>query len=79
MRFVLVLGLLIAASAPARAATTHLHHTHYHAFISPRVASSFNAVPDSAYKPPPPAIHYDDVPSYNDPSKFGGGEALPAR
>jgi len=79
MRSVLVLGLLIAVSAPAQAATTHQHHTRYHAFISPRVASSFNAVPGWAYKPPPPAIRYGDVPSYNDPSKFGGGEALPVQ
>jgi hypothetical protein len=26
--------------------------------------------------PPRPPFHYDDTPSYNDPSKFGGGTAL---
>ncbi|MGX9431071.1 MULTISPECIES: hypothetical protein [Bradyrhizobium] len=29
------------------------------------------------YAEPRPPVHYDDTPSYNDPSKFGGGEALP--
>jgi hypothetical protein len=79
MRSVLVLGLLIAASASAQAATAHQHYTRHHVFISPRVASSFDAVPGWAYKPPPPAIRYHEVPSYNDPSKFGGGEALPVQ
>jgi hypothetical protein len=79
MRSVLVLGLLIAASASAQAATAHQHYTRHHVFISPRVASSVDAVPGWAYKPPPPAIRYGDVPSYNDPSKFGGGEALPVQ
>jgi hypothetical protein len=26
--------------------------------------------------PPRPPFHYGDTPSYNDPSKFGGGTAL---
>ena len=28
-------------------------------------------VQERAYAPPP-RVHYDDTPSYNDPSKFGG-------
>ena len=35
------------------------------------------AVPGWAYAGPRPPVHYDDTPSYDDPSKFGGGEALP--
>jgi hypothetical protein len=62
MRSVLVLGLLIAVIASAQAATTNHHYTRHHVFISPRVASSFNAVP-----------------SYNDPSKYGGEAALPVQ
>jgi hypothetical protein len=80
MRSVLVLGLLIAVSASAQAATAHHHYTRHHVFISPRVASSFNAIPGWVYEPPRPSIRYDDAPpSYNDPSKFGGSEALPVQ
>jgi hypothetical protein len=78
MRSILVLGLLIAVSASAQAATTHHHYTRHHVFISPRVASSFDAVPSWA-EPPRPSIRYDGVPSYNDPSKSGGSEALPVQ
>jgi hypothetical protein len=42
------------------------------------VASSFNAIPGWAYEPRP-AIRYNDVPSYNDPSKYGGEAALPVQ
>ena len=64
-RFVLVLGLLIAGSASAQAATLHHHDTLHHVFINnPRVASSFDAVPGWA-EAPWPSIRYD-VPSPND-------------
>jgi hypothetical protein len=43
------------------------------------VASSFNAVPGWAYEPLRPAIRYNGVPSYNDPSKYGGEAALPVQ
>ena len=76
MRSILVLGLLIAVSASAQAATTH-HYTRHHVFISPRVAASFDAVPGWA-ESPRPSIR-NDVPSYNDPSKFGGDAALPVQ
>jgi hypothetical protein len=33
-------------------------------------------IPGFAYAGPRPPIH-DDTPSYDDPSKFGGNEALP--
>ena len=82
MRYVLVLGLLIAGSASAQAATLNHHDTHHdtshHVFIDPKVASSFDAVPGWA-EAPRPSIRYDYVPSYDDPSKFGGGAALPVR
>lgn len=35
------------------------------------------AIPDYVYAGPRPPAPYDDTPSYDDPSKFGGGEALP--
>jgi hypothetical protein len=78
MRSVLALGLLIAVGASAQAATTHHRYTRHHLFISPRVASSFNAVSGWAYEPRP-AIRYNGVPSYNDPSKYGGEAALPVQ
>jgi hypothetical protein len=78
MRSILVLGLLIAVTASAQAATAHRHYTRHHVFIGPRVASSFDAVPGWA-ESPKPSIRYDDVPSYNDPSRYGGDAALPVQ
>lgn len=77
MRSILVLGLLMTLCASANAATPHHHRARHHVVIPPGVASSFAAVPGWTYAPPPPAVHYDDTPSYNDPSKYGGPEALP--
>jgi hypothetical protein len=76
MRAVLILGLLMTLCASANAATLHHHRSRHHVVLSPGVASSFAAVPDRTYAPPP-AVPYDDAPSYNDPSKFGGSTALP--
>ena len=70
-------GLLLLAGSPAFAAGHH-HDTRHHVFISPRVASSFDAVPGWA-ESPRPSIRYDDVPSYNDPSRYDGDAALPVR
>ena len=63
-RYVLVLGLLIAGSASAQAATLNHHDTSHHVFISPRVASSFDAVPGWAEAPRPSIRYY--VPSSDD-------------
>jgi hypothetical protein len=68
MRSVLALGLWIVLIASAEAATMHHHHTRHHVIIPPNVTSSFAAVPGWASAPP---AHYDDTPSYNDPSKNG--------
>jgi hypothetical protein len=67
-------GLLLLAGSPAFAAG---HDTRHHVFISPRVAASFDAVPGWA-EAPRPSIR-NDIPSYNDPSKFGGDAALPVQ
>ena len=77
MRSILVLGLLMTLCASANAATLHHHRTRHHIVIRPGVASSFAAVPGWTYAPPPPAIHYNDTPCYNDPSKSGSETALP--
>jgi len=70
MRSFLALGLLITLCASASAAT--MHHSR-HVIVRP---SQGYADPGWAYAASRP-IHYDDTPSYDDPSKFGGGEALP--
>jgi hypothetical protein len=75
MRSALALGLLIALSVSADAATVRHPHTRY-VLIRPDVASSFAAVRGWAYAPRQPPVQYDASPSYNDPSKFGGGTAL---
>ena len=71
MRSFLALGLLITLCASASAAT--MHHSR-HIIVRP---SQGYAGPGWAYAAPRPSIHYDDTPSYDDPSKFGGGAALP--
>jgi len=76
MRYFLALGLLIISCVTAIAAPVHhrqqaaLHHGHH---------GSNYAAPDwlGAYAGPRSQVPYNDAPSYNDPSKFGGDEALP--
>ena len=69
MRPFLTFGPLITRCAPANAAT--VHHSRHHVMIRPNDGW--------AYAAPRPPIDYDDTPSYDDPSKFGGGTALPVR
>jgi hypothetical protein len=71
MRSFLASGLLITLCASASAAT--MHHAR-HVIVRP---SQGHAVLRSAYAVARPPIHYDDNPSYDDPSKFGGDAALP--
>jgi hypothetical protein len=68
MRSLLALGLLITLSASANATTAH--HLPHHVFARPSQAW--------AYAAPRPPVYYDDTPSYDDPSKYGGSAALPA-
>ena len=60
-------GLLITLCGSANAATVHRSKPRH-----------VQGLPFHYAVPPRPAVHYDDIPSYNDPSKFGGGTALPA-
>jgi len=71
MRSFLVMGLLITLCASASAATAR--HPR-HVIVHPDQAYT---VPGWAYEPVRPPVQYGDTPSYDDPSKFGGGEALP--
>jgi hypothetical protein len=68
MRSFLTLGLLITLCASASAATAH--HSRHHVIVRPSLGW--------AYAAPRPPVRYDDNPSYNDPSKYGGSAALPA-
>jgi hypothetical protein len=71
MRSCLALGLLITLWASASAATTRQSR---HVVVRP---SHGYAVPSRAYAAVHPLMHYDDIPSMDDPSRFGGEAALP--
>jgi hypothetical protein len=64
MRSVLALGLLIALCTSANAARVHHSKPRYEIF-----RHSHAMIPRFVAGP----TRYDDIPSYNDPSKFGGG------
>jgi len=69
MRSILVvLGLLIALSTSADAATKHHSRTRHH--LSPNAASSFNFAPAWGYERTAPSVHYDGLPS--GPNNLGG-------
>ena len=69
MRSILVvLGLLIALSTSADAATKHHSRTRHH--LSPNAASSFNFAPGWGYERTAPSVHYDGLPS--GPNNLGG-------
>jgi hypothetical protein len=69
MRSFLALTLLVSLCASASAATAR--HSWHHVFVH---AGHHGW----AYAAPTPPVAYNDTPSYDDPSKFGGGTALPA-
>ena len=66
MRYFLALGLLITLSASASAAPVH-HSKERHV----QHLTFDYTVPGWAYAAPRSLVHYDDTPSYNDPSKSG--------
>jgi len=69
MRSILVvLGLLIALSTSADAATMHHSRTRHHR--SPNAASSFNFAPSWGYERTAPSVHYDGLPT--GPNNLGG-------
>jgi hypothetical protein len=74
MRSILmVLGLSIALSTSADAATMHHSRTLHH--FSPHSASSFNFAPGWGYERTAPSVHDEYVPpAYNDdgPNNLGG-------
>jgi hypothetical protein len=74
MRSVLALGLLVALYTSADAATVHHFKKAHHpeprrVFVRPdRSVNPFQSI-----DPRFPPIIEDQTPSYDDPSKFGGG------
>jgi hypothetical protein len=70
MRILWAAGLLITLCASANAATAR--HTR-HVMVRP---SQGYSVRSWTYRTVRPPVHYNDTPSYDDPSKFGGGTAL---
>jgi hypothetical protein len=62
MRFVLAMGLLVSFCAWADAATVR-HFKPRHVIVRP----------SQSVDPRFPPVLQDQTPSYNDPSKFGGG------
>ena len=65
MRSVLVLGLLIALSTSADAATMHHSRTRHH--LTPNAASSFNFAPGWGYERTAPSVYEDTPPAFGDP------------
>ena len=70
----LALGLLMTLCASANAATMHHSSPRHHVVAGP--GQDFHAIPRWEYLAVGPTINYG-IPRYDDPSKFGGGEALP--
>ena len=81
-RFLTILAPLLAsaciysAATAARAETVHRSNLGRVVRLN-RGLTLGPAASGWAYAPPRPPIRYHDTPSYDDPSKFGGGEALP--
>ena len=66
MRSLLALGLLITLCAYTSAAAAQ--HSRHPFIVRPGQGWIYAA--------PRPSVDTDDIPSYNDPSKYGGGTAL---
>jgi hypothetical protein len=80
-RFLTILAPLLTSACICSAATPALAETVHHSNLRHVVRLNHGltlgpAVSGWAYAPPRPPIHYHDTPSYNDPPKFGGDEAL---
>ena len=74
MRSLMTVGFLIWLTACASAAPIHGAHARHRAVAhhGPVVSPGDFVIPREAYAAPPPPISFNDTPSYNDPSKFGG-------
>jgi hypothetical protein len=76
MRFFLALGLFMAMCASADAATAHQSRSRHHVSVRhayDMVPPGFANRPNQSFDPRFPPVLEDQTPSYDDPSKFGGG------
>jgi hypothetical protein len=73
MRAFLALSLLMAVCTSANAAGVHRKQPQLTSLAVSSQGLVARPVPGWAYAAPRPDVRYDDTPSYNDPSKFGGG------
>ena len=72
---------VLSALAPSAAAFAQKHH-HTHDMLHYTGIARLNQrylILRRSYSAPWPTVHHDDTPNYDDPSKFGGGEALPVK
>jgi hypothetical protein len=74
MRALVTVGFLISLTAYASAAPIHGTHARHRAVAhhGQVVSPGDFVVPREAYAAPRPPISFNDTPSYDDPSKFGG-------
>ena len=79
MRSGLVLCLLITVCASADAATVHRSKPLPVIVRAKQGLSLSFAAPSWTVERLGPPTRYHDTPSYDDPSKYGGGEARPVR
>jgi hypothetical protein len=69
------LSIFVAAVLLALTATPVAFAKEYHHVRNAR--QYINAIPRWSYAGPRAPVSHDATPSYDDPSKFGGSEALP--
>jgi hypothetical protein len=74
MRALLTAGFLMSLTACASAVPIHGRQARHRAVIhhGPVVSLGDLVIPRGAYAGPRPPISFNDTPSYDDPSKFGG-------
>ncbi len=78
LSIVAVAAVLSALTAtPVAFAKEHDHVRKAPQYINIVRPSQGYAIPRWSYAAARPPVHQDAPPSYNDPSKFGGGTALP--
>jgi len=75
-------GAVLAALATTPVAFAKKDHRAHKVLLYTGIVrgSQGYAIPGWSYAAPWPTVRrHDDTPSYDDPSKFGGGEALPVK
>ena len=79
--FLVAAVAVLSALAIVPAAFAQKHH-HAHNMLRYAGIARFDQrylIMRRSYLAVRPTVRYDDTPSYDDPSRFGGGEALPVK